>query len=380
MTRAALLVIGPEPPPWSGMEVSTKIMVDELRRAGVPFRRVDTADPGGTEGREQWNLHNVLLGLKHVAQVALALARRDVSAVYVPVSQGLPGYYRDAAFLLLGRVARKPLIVHIHGGAFCRFYAAQRPPIRVLIRATAGNAALAIVLSEHLRYAIDCLVRNERIRAVPIGVDDAYADHVPEAHDGELRLLFLSILLREKGVLVFVEALGRACRRRPFIRATVAGQWFDPVVKGEVERLVDEYDLDGHIDFVGVVSGERKHDLLRSADLFCLPTFYPLEGTPSVICEALGASNPVLATNWAGIPDLVHNGVEGLLLAEPDPEAFADAIVELADDPERRLAMARAARARYEREFTREAFGERIVAVLRPFVSAGEPSDAPGGH
>src|SRR5437773_359521 len=55
-----LLVIGPEPPPLTGMEVATRTLVDELRRAGVPVVRVDTADRGDDLGnRARWTPHNV---------------------------------------------------------------------------------------------------------------------------------------------------------------------------------------------------------------------------------------------------------------------------------------------------------------------------------
>lgn len=352
------------------MEISTQALVAELRRAGLPFARVNTNDPHDElSNRGRWTAHNVWLALRHIRQALREAFRRDVCAVYVPISQERPAFYRDALLILIARVARKPVVVHLHGGAFADFFARENRPMKALIRATVGRAALGIVLSERLRPALECVLPRERVTPVLIGVDIPASDGSPPAPDGHLRALFFSTLLPEKGLFVFIKALAIARRQVPELHGEIAGNWTGNV-RVEAERRVRELGLADAVAFTGTVSGDDKVRMFERATLLCLPTFFQLEGTPSVVVEAMAAGVPVVATAWRGIPDLV--GEAGVLVPEPSPELFAHELVRLARDRELRARLARAGRDRYREHFTQQAFGRRIVQALAPFV--GHPS------
>jgi glycosyltransferase involved in cell wall biosynthesis len=371
-TRRRLLVIGPEPPPWTGMEVSTLALLRELRNAGIELERVNTADPADSlVNRSRWTVRNVRLALEHVVSASRKAFRRDVSAVYVPISQERPAFYRDALFILVARLARKPVVVHLHGGAFGQFYRSEPVAMRALIRVTVGRASLGIVLSERIRPALECVLPSSRVTPVEIGVDvdDAREDWAPREGD-TFRALFLSTLVPEKGLLVFVEAVALAHRDRPHIVGAVAGNWVGGETRAAAERLARELGATEFVSLVGTVTGAEKARLFRESNVFCLPTYYPLEGTPSVVVEAMAAGIPVVATAWAGLPDLVEDGRTGILLDEPSPALLAEKLVLLADRPELRAAMGAAGRARYRERFTQAAFGRRVVAALAPFVGA----------
>ena len=365
-------MIGPEPPPWTGMEVATRALTDELTRAGIEFARVNTADPGDAlANRARWTARNVRMALQHVGSAFRQAFRGDVGAVYVPISQELPAFYRDALFILAGELARKPVVIHLHGGAFHRFYADSDPVIRALIRATAGRAALGIVLSERLRPTLECILPPSRVRAVELGVDVEVAEAPAQrSRDGRRLALFLSTLHPDKGVLVFLEAVALARRRHPELHAVVAGNWLGEETRVEAEALTRRLRLEEAVSFPGTVKGREKAEPFARSAVFCLPSSYALEGTPVVIIEAMAAGIPVLATAWAGIPDLVEDGRTGLLVDEPSPALLAEKLVFLLDRPDLREAMGSAGRERYATRFTQEAFGRRIVAALEPFVSA----------
>src|SRR5437763_510970 len=98
--RTALLVIGPEPPPATGMEVATQALLAELQRNSLPYLRVDTADPTDELGnRGRWTIHNVRLAFEHLVDVVRNVARDDIGAVYIPIAQEFPALFRDLAFI-----------------------------------------------------------------------------------------------------------------------------------------------------------------------------------------------------------------------------------------------------------------------------------------
>jgi glycosyltransferase involved in cell wall biosynthesis len=356
------------------MEIATQTLVAELRRAAIPYVRVDTADPLDELGnRGSWTVHNSLLAFRHLFRVVRKSLSRDVGAVYVPIAQAFPGLVRDIGFLLIARAARLPVIVHLHGGAFGQFYASRASSIRLLLRWTIGRAAIGIVLTESLRPALECVIPPRRVSVVSNGIDVPNAGDRRIRADNRIHVLFLSSLHRWKGPLVFIEAFARAHQECPFLRGTVAGAWPSDEVRIETLRLVRDLGVEGVLSFPGSVMGETKRALFESADIFCFASLVP-EGQPLVILEAMAAGLPVVAPAWPGIADTVVDGETGLLVQEGSPEALADRLVRLARDSDRRLRLGASGRQRYEQFFTQDAFGDRMIQLIRPFVDRdGEP-------
>ncbi|HEY5797214.1 MAG TPA: glycosyltransferase family 4 protein [Bosea sp. (in: a-proteobacteria)] len=112
---------------------------------------------------------------------------------------------------------------------------------------------------------------------------------------------------------------------------------------------------------------------LREADLFVLPSRQAgdgdRDGLPNVVMEAASQALPIVATDFAGIPEFVREGVEGLLVQPGDVEGLARALGELAGSPERRAMLGRAAHERLTTAFSADAGLDRVATLLR--ASAG---------
>lgn len=108
----------------------------------------------------------------------------------------------------------------------------------------------------------------------------------------------------------------------------------------------------------------RMHELYLAADFFLLPT--RADCAPIVFCEAMAYGLPIITTRTGGVPNVVADGVTGLVLdLEAPPEQFAAAIAGLVADPSRRAAMAAAGRAEYDRQRNWDAFGMSMAEHLR---------------
>jgi glycosyltransferase involved in cell wall biosynthesis len=375
MNRKALLVIGPEPPPATGMEVATQALVAELDRASIQYIRVNTADPLDELGnRGSWTAHNIGLAVRHIFTVIRKTFGAQIGAVYLPIAQEFPGLLRDICFLLIARAARRPVIVHLHGGSFGTFYATRNAVMRGFLRWTVGNASLGIVLTESLRPALECLLPPERVAVVPNGIDRPTSSGRCRRSDETISVLFLSSLTPQKGPRVFIEAFARAHERCPSLRGTVAGPWASDAIRNEVLAIVRALQVEEVLTFPGLIEGDAKAALFESADIFCFASPMP-EGQPFVILEAMAVGLPVVAPAWPGIADTVVDGKTGILVPAGSSEALANALVELARDRDLCRLLGTAGRERYERTFTRDAFGERMIQVIRPFI-AREPRPA----
>jgi glycosyltransferase involved in cell wall biosynthesis len=177
------------------------------------------------------------------------------------------------------------------------------------------------------------------------GPDAGYRLRSEFAADGAHLLLVAARLHPEKGYDYLFRALPRIGQKVPGpVRLLVAGAGaLEPAYRRQVRSLGSE----GMVRFLGF----RKDvfDLMTAADLVLLPSVAEAFGL--VAAEALYLGVPVVATRVGGIPEIVSDGVDGVLVAPADSDALADAVAELLLDEPRRLKLAGAGRAKVMERF-----------------------------
>ena len=134
----------------------------------------------------------------------------------------------------------------------------------------------------------------------------------------------------------------------------------------ELEMLVrhsQQLKIDERVQFMGSVGHDTVFAFLREADAFVLNSLY--EGFAHVIPEAMLAGTPVIATAVGGTPELVEDGVTGLLVPPASPEALAAAIGRVRDDKVLREELSRCAREKVERELSVEAAIQGTIETLQ---------------
>ena len=112
--------------------------------------------------------------------------------------------------------------------------------------------------------------------------------------------------------------------------------------------------------------------MLQCSELFVLPSRW--EGLPNALMEAMAAGKPVVATTVGGVPELVVNGVTGLLVPPQDTLALADAVTGLLSDEKRSLAMGAAGRERVQKCFSMDAMIAKTEALYQKLLTKKKSS------
>jgi glycosyltransferase involved in cell wall biosynthesis len=185
---------------------------------------------------------------------------------------------------------------------------------------------------------------------------------------------FASRMEYGKGPLSLLEAFAQVRRRLPGVSLRMAG---DGPQRAEAAAYAKAVALDGDCSWVGTYAGAaQRSTFMRSIDVFILPSL--AEGTPNCIIEAMAHGLPVIATAVGGIPEIVSPEM-AILVPPRDAAALAEAMAELASNPERRAAMARAARERYQAFFSPNAVLPLLVQRYQRLTGRG-PESASGSH
>jgi glycosyltransferase involved in cell wall biosynthesis len=207
-----------------------------------------------------------------------------------------------------------------------------------------------VAISESIRLQLrNCGVPTDKIKKIYEGMDLAFYPRRDISSrrglDKPVVIGTVAHLSHEKGLDSLIRAAALIPDVHKKLRFVIVG---DGACRPKLEELVREKGLQDCFHFWGFQSNASDH--LKSFDIFALPSLS--EGLSSAILEAMASSLPIVATDVGGIPELVTNGYNGLLVPPANPEALAEAIRKLAEHPEESLQMGRRGRERMEEHFT----------------------------
>jgi glycosyltransferase involved in cell wall biosynthesis len=198
----------------------------------------------------------------------------------------------------------------------------------------------------------------DRCAYIPNGVEPRFLVPRTYAQRENLRLLYPGTWLDQRGIFYLRDALRNLAPQIPQMTLTIAGPG---VPAEEILRFFGE-DLAPRIEVRPMVPAERMPQLYLEHDVFVFPSL--MEGLPTVLTEAMASGMPVITTETCGMPDVVENDFNGLLIPPADAPALESAILRLADSPGLRQRLGEAARDSMQRH-TWERAGRQLEALFR---------------
>jgi len=324
---------------------------DTALAAGVRFHPLQHVRRDLRPGRD-------LLGLLEL----VALMRRERPDI-LHANSSKAGVLGRVAAALAGVPVR---IFTVHGWAFKAHAGIRSALFRWADRLMAPLTTVTICVAEGERTAglAARTCRAERTVVIPNAVDAAAA---PQSRHAGVppRVVAIGRLAAPKDALTLVRALA-AVGARPY-SALVVGDGPD---RRAVEAEIRSLGLEGAVR----LAGERRDvpRLLANADVFVLSS--RSEGAPLSVLEAMAAGVPVVASAVGGVPELVADGVTGLLVSPGDPRALAAALDRLLADPALRRRLGAAARERVRTRFDLAAMREaHLELYARELARRGAP-------
>jgi colanic acid/amylovoran biosynthesis glycosyltransferase len=154
-------------------------------------------------------------------------------------------------------------------------------------------------------------------------------------------ILCVGRLIPAKGQHLLIEAIHRLVRQGWQVRLRLVGAGAD---EASLRQLASRLQIEDEVIFEGPVNQSGIRSLYANADLFCIPSF--AEGIPVVLMEAMAMEIPCVTTRVAGIPELIRDGIDGLLVAPSDVDDLVVALARLMADPDLRRRVAKNGRAR----------------------------------
>jgi glycosyltransferase involved in cell wall biosynthesis len=298
----------------------------------------------------------------------------------------LSGLFYFAESMAIWDAARRRGVRHIHasfadsasdvallaarfGGEPCSWSLAIHGPVEFedlglnRLAEKVNSARFTVAISDFGRSQLMTLAAEGRwkdIHVIHCGIDPAECTPEPTRQLGdESEILCVGRLVKRKGQSLLIQACSELLDRGMPVRVTFVG---DGPSRSELEALAGRLGVAERVRFAGSVGHDDILPMFRSADVFCLPSFS--EGVPVVLMEAMAHSVPVVATRIMGIPELVEDGVSGLLVAPGRVDVLVDALARLAQQPQLREQLGARGRAKVLAEFDVNESARQLRAVL----------------
>jgi len=277
---------------------------------------------------------------------------------------------------LSARLAGIPVVVHtVHGFAFHEFERRLLKGLYVFLERTAApwSDRLVVVSSPLQEWGLRLGIGDRQQYAViPDGIDTERYEEVKAIEverrkqefcidEDTLVVGFVAKLWEGKGHAVLIEAIPDIIREVPRVKFMFVGEGY---LKKLLERIVKKKGLQENVIFTGF--REDIPQITALFDVAVLPSFY--EGLGRSLLEAMALSKPVVATSVGGIPFIVRDGENGLLVPANDSSALAFALIRLLKDSSLRRSMGEKGRIQITERFSVKAMVEQVEAIYKDLL------------
>ena len=332
--KSVLLVTYHFPPEIGGIHTRTLHYVQNLRRRGIDVT-VFFIVSHGSEIRKYFVSGAEVLVLpgqtRFFPRIAFRLLKTSVlkRVDVIHVVTGASTLVGVVA-VLLGRVMRRPSVISFFGKEQFEFLT---PMHRWLFKIAISLATSVGVNTPYTASSIPHKFRN-KVHLLLGGAEEWKTERPSGAHQSQRIVLFVGRLASTKGVDDLVRAFQLVLREIPEAKLVIVGEGPERESLGQLSSILG---VGSRVEFRGTLTGSALHDEYERSSVVVLPSKY-VKGEASsetlglTLIEASMHSKPLVGTSHGGIPEIVKDGRNGLLVPENNPRALADALIRILSD------------------------------------------------
>ncbi|CAH7427752.1 Gt2 [Vibrio chagasii] len=325
-----VLMVGPFPKPIHGMSLSNDSLYqtiiedddfDVTHKFDTVFDRV--LKDKRTQGR--FDFVYSLRSISNMFRCLYSVLTIKYDVIYITPGQSVLGFIRFFPILLVSKILRNRVVIHIHGSRLIRNFQSSSFIYNIIFKMMVCSTCRFIFLSESIAKDANKMIPIEKINVCMNGIQ-LPIDIVPTTNSPTVNVLFLSNLMKDKGVLDLFEMIEN--HQLANYEFNFAGD----IEQGTIECCRSFFERNINCVYHGVVSGEKKSELFKNADIFVLPSYD--EGVPLSILEAYSYGCAVITTPVGGVKDIFSDDINGYFCEVNNPQSIYTSLLKVVDDLE----------------------------------------------
>jgi len=372
--KTRILICGILPPPYFGHSMMYKMLMDSkfIEAYDVTFMNMHFWTYGT---HKKVTFSKLWKMVKYIFRYVYLILRHRPQYILYNMSFDKMPFLKDYLFCRLGKLLGCQIVIHDMGQYVRELYDNGNDFYKKMVKKFCGMATASIVLGEGTKDKYEGFIDREKLLAVPGCVTDFYdvgeQKKISKYKDKELvQVLYFSFLSRTKGIMIALKAIPEVIQKNKNVRFTFGGPFESNELKEEIERFIEDNQLDEYVTLLGYVDSEEKRtELMRQSDIFIFPTLRDVFGL--VLLHAMAEGLPVVASVEGTIPEIVEDKKGGFLFSKGDEKQLAMYVLQLAEDKSLREDMGKSNRKRYLEMYTSDVYGRRMVEVFDEIQKEG---------
>ncbi|EGR4062140.1 glycosyltransferase family 4 protein [Vibrio cholerae] len=259
---------------------------------------------------------------------------RGRACLYFTSSRSKFGFFlRDFLFIHIARLFDCRIVNHLHGADFIAFRNSLGDRARAILDFTYKSIDTSLVLLPSMKEQYS-MYQNMKVEVLSNCAPDIGMVSQRYKH-GQLRVLYLSNVMYSKGIFPLIEAVKKLHIKDVDVKLLIAGDIMGDdymsanVTKTKFFEAINGYDF---VEYLGVLTGKKKSDVLLDAHVFALPSFYKTEAQPLSIIEAMSVGLPIITTSHNYLSDMVTSK-NGFVVPVNDSASIFDSLQDLINCP-----------------------------------------------
>lgn len=286
----------------------------------------------------------ILLSLMTLFKIILVFLLQKPALVYFTCSRSPLGSIKDVVLIHIASLYSVPIITHLHGADFASFYDNASRFYQKIIKNAYLKVDTAIVLSHKMHSQFAAFPHLKIHTVANFFIKDEGLDENVKLADksDEIQLLYLSNLMKTKGILLLLDAFLKIEAQYPKVKLNIAGDFitdYEMSAKQLRKQFYVRLKNLKNVKYLGITEGQDKINLLKQALIFVLPSHYKSEAMPLAIIEAMAYGCAIITTSHNYLSDLVA-AENGLLVTPNSAKSLLAAIIKLIENPETTQQMA----------------------------------------
>jgi len=240
--------------------------------------------------------------------------------------------------------------------------------VRRDIKELSDSAKNIVTISEYnKKFMCEVLKIDEnKIKVIHCGIELNEFKPVNYLYQDKIKILSIGRLVEQKGFRYLIEVCNILNKQRINFNCSILGEGKD---RKELEDMINKYNLTEKVLIVGVVTQEEVMKEMDRCSVFVMPCVKAgdgyMDGIPVALIEAMAREIPVISTNISGIPELIEDGISGVLVPQRYPGAIADAIIKISKDTEFAYKIRKNGRVKVVNDFNIKKNAERLANIFK---------------
>lgn len=358
------------PPPIHGAAIIGKCIQDSSlinESFECDYINLSTSEQLSEMGRGGYRKFFVFLKLYYKVLSAVIKNRYDLC--YLTINSKGAGYYKELVIVFILKLFGRKIVYHYHNKGIVE---RQDHVIQNMLNRFQFRNSKAILLSPLLYKDVAKYLPQSRVyycaNGIPESCDATLTEMNSERESKAIpEILFLSNMMIEKGVFNLLKASKILHNKGVQFKTIFVGDWID-INESDFNEFVVANELQEQVFYEGKKFGEEKSAYLKRTDIFIHPTLN--DCFPLAVLEAMQYGLPVISAIEGGIPDIVDDGITGLLAPKNDIDSLVEKIRTLLNDSELRRSMGAAGLKKFNENYTLHLFEQNFKVTIDKILNS----------